>query len=136
VKVVLANGCFDLLHVGHVEHLREARAMGDKLIVSLTLDQYIHKGPERPIYKWLERAELLRELKCVDEVIPAAGAVDAIRAIRPGIFVKGTDYSLGDRWSEPVVRACKEVGAQLRFTKCRKLSATDAIIRVMRAYAA
>jgi len=107
--------------------------MGDRLIVSLTLDQHVNKGPERPIYKWAERAELLLELKCVDEVIPTANAVDAILAVKPSVFVKGTDYSAGDMWSEPVLKACMEVGAEIRFTKSRKLSATDAIVKVMRA---
>jgi len=132
VKVVLANGCFDLLHVGHVRHLKEARAMGDKLVVSLTLDEHVNKGPGRPIYKWWDRHDLLIELECVDEIVPVASAMEAIRLVRPAIFVKGRDYANGDRWTEEVERACREVGAELRFTTSAKLSATDAILRVMR----
>lgn len=131
MKIVLANGCFDLLHAGHVRHLREAKAMGDYLVVSLTLDEHVNKGPGRPIYKWWDRHELLMELDCVDAVFPTARAIDAIRAVRPHVFVKGIDYQNGDRWSEEIVRVCEEVGCEIRFTTSGKLSATDAIVKVM-----
>lgn len=126
----MANGCFDLLHPGHVAHLREARAMGDYLIVSLTLDAHVGKGPHRPIYAWEKRALLLRELRCVDEVVPTENAVDAIRKHRPDIFVKGCDYVSGG-WTEDVISACNEVGAELKFTASRKESASEAIRKVM-----
>ena len=128
---VLASGCFDVLHFGHLEHLREARAMGDYLIVALTEDAFVNKGPGRPINHWPERAELLRELRCVDEVISARNSVEAIRATRPTIFVKGIDYALGDRFTEDVEGACKETGAELRFTSSAKRSATDIIKKAM-----
>ena len=118
---VMANGCFDLLHPGHIAHLRAARDMGELLIVSLTLDEHVGKGPGRPIYTWRDRAELLRELRCVDVVVPTKNAVDAIRLWRPDIFVKGIDYVNGG-WTEDVIAACKEVGAELRFTSTPKMS--------------
>lgn len=130
MKRVMANGCFDVLHPGHVAHLHEARAMGDYLIVSLTLDAHVNKGPGRPIYKWGDRAALLRELRCVDMVVPTVNAVDAIRLFRPDIFVKGADYVAGG-WSEDVIGACKEVGTELRFTTTPKMSASETIRKIM-----
>ncbi len=131
MHVVLANGCFDILHRGHVEHLEEARRMGDKLVVSLTMDEFVGKGPGRPIYTWKDRAYVLEALRCVDVVVPTKSAVDAILKLRPTIFVKGIDYSGGDRWTEDVAAACESVGAKMQFTKSAKLSATDAIRKAM-----
>ena len=131
MKIVLANGCFDILHVGHVEHLEQAKTFGDLLLVSLTVDQAVNKGPGRPIYTWEERAKVLRALKFVDSVIPTRNAVEAIRMVRPDVFVKGIDYSNGDMWTEDVDAACKEVGAKLQFTTTQKKSATDAIEKAM-----
>lgn len=128
MRIVLANGVFDLLHAGHVRHLREARAMGDLLIVSLTLDENVNKGPGRPLNTWEDRALLLKELRCVGAVIPTHNAVDAIRRIKPSIFVKGIDY-VGGKFSEGVIEACLEVGAEIRYTTTPKMSATDLINR-------
>ena len=107
--------------------------MGDYLIVSLTLDEHVNKGPGRPLYPWAERAAVLLALRCVDEVIPAEGSVPAILAVRPDIFVKGIDYANGWNWLERVEEACREVGAELRFTKAPKQSVTDVIRRTMKA---
>lgn len=104
--------------------------MGDYLIVSLTLDEHVGKGPGRPIYTWSDRAALLRELRCVDQVVPTANAVDAIRLFRPHIFVKGSDYAAGG-WTEDVVGACKDVGTELRFTTSPKMSASETIRKIM-----
>lgn len=123
MRVVLANGCFDVLHVGHVRHLQEARDMGEWLIVSLTLDEHVNKGPGRPINTWADRALVLRGLRCVSAVIPTANAVNAIRTVKPAIFVKGIDYAGGDRFTEDVQRACLEVGAKLHYTTTPKQSA-------------
>lgn len=129
MKIVLANGCFDLVHPGHVAHLKAAREMGDKLIVALTLDEFIKdKGPDRPIYPWAWRAAILRELRCVDEVVPSVSGVQAIREIRPQVFVKGIDYLMG--LPDECVRACLEVGAEIRFTRSVKFSTTQIIQRI------
>lgn len=128
---VLANGCFDILHAGHLAHLKEARAMGDFLIVSLTVDSHVNKGPRRPIYTWEDRAALLRELRCVDQVERSKNAVDAILAWRPDIFVKGIDYAGGGAWTEDILAACKEVGAAIRFTSSPKMSASETIRKIM-----
>ena len=130
-RLVLANGCFDILHAGHVQHLQEARAMGDRLIVALTADSAVNKGPGRPLYPWAQRAEVLRALRCVDAVVQTRSACAAILALRPDIFVKGIDYAAGDRWTEAVERVCRETGTEIRFTKAPKQSVTDVIRRMM-----
>jgi D-glycero-beta-D-manno-heptose 1-phosphate adenylyltransferase len=95
--ITLANGCFDLLHVGHVRYLQSARALGGKLVVAINSDQSVRrlKGPGRPAMPEEERAEIIAALACVDAVVifdePDVRAL--IREIRPNIQVKGTDYT-------------------------------------------
>lgn len=89
---VMANGCFDCLHVGHVRHLRAAAMLGDRLIVALTLDEHVNKGPGRPVFNWTDRADMLLSLSCVDEVIPCATGFEAITTYSPDIYVKGIEY--------------------------------------------
>lgn len=105
--------------------------MGDFLIVSLTVDEHVNKGPGRPIYTWADRAALLRELRCVDQVERSKSAVNAILAWRPDIFVKGIDYAEGGAWTEDVMAACKEVGAAIRFTSSPKMSASETIRKIV-----
>ena len=128
MSLVLANGCFDILHVGHVWHLEEARKMGARLVVSLTLDDHVNKGPGRPVYTWNERAAVLRALRCVDEVVPSRNAWEAIESVRPNVFVKGIDYA--DHGLLPERQACALVGAEIRFTRSPKLSASETIKKV------
>jgi len=128
MRIVLAAGCFDCLHPGHVRHLQEARSMGDFLIVALTLDQFVNKGPDRPIHRWNDRAFLLRSLRCVDHVIPAADGTDTIMQVRPHIFVKGVDCK--NNVPQEIVDACKLAGAQLKFTTSPKMSTTDLLKRL------
>lgn len=95
--VTLANGCFDLLHVGHVRYLQGAKALGGKLVVAINSDASARllKGPERPAMPEQERAEIVAALECVDAVVifgePDVRAL--IREIKPNIQVKGTDYT-------------------------------------------
>ena len=121
--IVLANGCFDLLHVGHLWHLEAARELGDKLIVSLTVDSYVNKGPNRPIHPWAHRAELLQALRCVDEVIPSVSAADAILRVKPDSFVKGIDYQ-GSPLLNPTIELCERMGCILKIIDTPKLSST------------
>lgn len=92
--VVQAHGTFDLLHIGHLRHLRLARRHGTLLIVTLTADAFVNKGPGRPVFSEHMRAEFLAELDCVDYVAihQAPLAVDAIRRVRPHVYAKGSDY--------------------------------------------
>lgn len=124
---VLANGVWDIVHAGHCWHLEAARAMGDRLIVSITIDEHVNKGPGRPLMTWHERATIIRALRCVDMVIPTQNATDAIRTVRPDIFVKGIDYANDDRWGEDVRAACQQSGTELRFTYTPKMGSGDIV---------
>ncbi len=96
-RLVLANGCFDLLHVGHVRYLRAARALGDALVVGLNSDASVRrlKGPGRPVMPAGERAELVGALAGVDAVVVFdEDTADALVArLRPDVHAKGTDYT-------------------------------------------
>ena len=127
-KIVMCNGCFDLLHAGHVAHLREARSFGTRLIVALTLDEHVHKGHGRPVYPFAERAALLMAMRCVDQVAPSQSSAEAILRWHPHVFVKGIDYM--NCLPDEDVRACLEVGAEIRFTCQPKMSTTQIIERI------
>jgi len=96
-KVVLANGCFDILHVGHLRYLEHARALGDVLVVAINSDESMHriKDPGRPILDESERVSLISALRCVDHVVlfdePDVSRV--LEILRPAIHAKGTDYT-------------------------------------------
>jgi rfaE bifunctional protein nucleotidyltransferase chain/domain len=96
-RVVLANGCFDLLHVGHVRYLEDARSRGDVLVVALNTDESVRalKGLARPLIALAERAELVAALRCVDYVTSFAerDLEATLRALRPAVHAKGTDYT-------------------------------------------
>ena len=128
MRLVLCNGVFDLLHCGHVAHLREARNLGDYLIVGLTLDEHVNK-PGRPIQTWEERAEMLRALRSVNAVYRCRNAVDAIMSWRPTIFVKGGDYADKGLLKEEI-DACKLVGAEIRHTAYVPITTTDIVKRI------
>lgn len=97
-KVVFTNGCFDILHRGHINYLRESRKLGDYLIVGINSDDSVKKlkGFDRPINNQEDRKELLLELRCVDEVIifDESTPLNLISKIRPDVLTKGGDYTL------------------------------------------
>ena len=96
-KITLANGCFDLLHVGHVRYLRAARQLGGKLVVAINSDDSVRKlkGESRPLMPAEERAEILAALADVDAVVifPEDDVRALVREIRPDVQAKGTDYT-------------------------------------------
>ncbi|MCI0420289.1 MAG: adenylyltransferase/cytidyltransferase family protein [Acidobacteria bacterium] len=96
-KVVFANGCFDLLHVGHIRYLQSARQLGDVLVVGLNSDRSVGllKGPLRPLMPEDERAEILAAFSCVDYIFifQESTVENALRALKPDIHCKGTDYA-------------------------------------------
>lgn len=108
--IVLANGCFDLLHVGHVRYLTEAKKLGDVLIVGINSDRQARalKGEGRPFMPEAERAELIAALGCVDlvTVFDQPTAETLIRSIRPDIHAKGTDYDEDSVPERDIVREC------------------------------
>ena len=97
-KVVFTNGCFDLLHIGHVHYLRQARQQGDLLFLGLNSDRSVKelKGPSRPLQTENERAEILSELRCVDfvAVFDEDTPYELIRRVEPDVLVKGGDWSV------------------------------------------
>lgn len=99
-RVVFTNGCFDLLHVGHVRSLEQARGLGDRLIVAVNSDASVRglKGPGRPIVPARQRMEVLAALACVDWVVPFGGSTPraVIRALRPDVLAKGGDWALDE----------------------------------------
>ena len=117
-SLVFTNGCFDLLHVGHVRYLREARALGDALVVAVNGDESVRalKGPTRPINSEDDRAEVLAALECVDYVVlfHTERVTDVVRTIRPHIYAKGGDYTVASL--DPGERsALEEAGAAIRI---------------------
>ena len=92
-RMVFTNGCFDLLHVGHVRYLQEAKKLGDALVVALNGDQSVRelKGPNRPINPELDRAEVLAALECVDYVtiFPSLRVTEILAEVQPHIYAKG-----------------------------------------------
>jgi D-glycero-beta-D-manno-heptose 1-phosphate adenylyltransferase len=128
-RIVLANGCFDLLHVGHVRYLTEARRLGDVLFVGINSDAAVArlKGDGRPVMPAVERVELLGSLRAVDHVVvfddDTADAL--IRAIRPDVHAKGTDYTED---SVPERATTKSLGARTAITGDPKGHATRDLI--------
>lgn len=105
--VVFTNGCFDILHIGHVRYLQDARALGDLLIVGLNSDESVKrlKGPERPVVNELDRAEILAALECVDylSIFPEDTPIELLEAVKPSVHAKGGDYKVEDLAEAPVV---------------------------------
>lgn len=121
-KIVHCHGVFDLLHPGHIKHFEVAKKKGDILIVTLTKDEYVNKGPGRPIFNQQLRAESVAAIGCVDFVAinEWPTAVEAIRTLKPHLYVKGSDYLkkdddiTGKIYEEE--KAVKSVGGELHFT--------------------
>lgn len=113
-RVVLANGCFDLLHVGHARYLEDAKARGDFLVVALNTDESVRglKGAGRPYQPLHERAELVGALRCVDAVTSfAEPTLEAtLRELRPDVHAKGTDYTAA---SVPEAAVDRELGIEV-----------------------
>lgn len=133
--IVQAHGTFDLLHLGHVRHLEAARKLGDTLIVTVTADRFVNKGPGRPVFNAELRAEMLATLEYVDWVAinDAADAVSAIERIRPSIYIKGQDYQNpdGDITGKITLErdAVEAHGGRIHFTDEVTFSSTELINR-------
>ena len=129
-RIILANGNFDLLHVGHVRYLRGAKALGGQLVVAINSDQSARtlKGEDRPIMPERERAEIVSALADVDAVIvfPELDVRSIIREIRPDIHAKGTDYTADTVPERDVVADC---GGRVAIVGDPKDHSTSEIIR-------
>jgi rfaE bifunctional protein nucleotidyltransferase chain/domain len=119
-RVVATNGCFDLLHVGHLRYLQAARAFGDFLWLGLNGDASVHelKGPGRPLVPEDDRAELLAAWRMVDAVtiFPGVRATAFLRAVQPDVYVKGGDYT-PDSLNPEEAAALRECGARIEIVK-------------------
>jgi rfaE bifunctional protein nucleotidyltransferase chain/domain len=132
--VVLANGCFDLFHVGHIRYLREAKAKGDILVVALNSDASVRKlkGSGRPILPQRERAEILAAFWFVDFVIifPETSVEKILLALEPAYHVKGSDYTEN---TVPERAAVKKYGGRIAIVGGPKIKNTSEIIRKLSA---
>jgi len=120
-KVAHCHGCFDLMHPGHIRHFRGAKALADVLVVTVSPDRFVDKGPNRPVFNESLRAESIASLECVDLVAinEWPTAVETIKAVRPNYFVKGQEFAdeqdvTGKLQQE--IAAVGEVGGEMRYT--------------------
>ncbi len=135
-RIVATNGCFDLLHYGHVRYLQQARALGDRLIIGLNADVSVRrlKGSQRPLVPERQRAAVLAALRCVDAVVIFRGqrAHRFLAAVRPAIYVKGGDYRVetldaGER------KLLQKLGTTIRILPFARGLSTSALIQKIRA---
>lgn len=135
--VVHCHGVFDLIHVGHIRHLREAKSYGDVLVVTITEDKFVNKGPHRPAFPDELRSEVLAALDTVDFVAisRSANAVDVINVVRPSVYVKGPDYAQMDADVTGGIALEKEaveaVGGRIQFTGDVVFSSSNLINRFL-----
>lgn len=143
-KVVFTNGCFDLLHLGHVRYLEEARALGDVLVLGLNSDDSVRqlKGPQRPLVNQQERAEMMSALRPIDHVVifEELTAESLVSELKPDIYVKGGDYSAPEAASvtgKPLPEAAivRSYGGQVELLPFLSGHSTSDLIRkILRVY--
>ena len=134
-SVVWTNGCFDILHVGHVRSLQAARAFGDLLVVGINSDESVRhiKGPNRPVIPEDECAEILAALECVDRVVifDESTPVEALARLRPDIHCKGADYAPPDGKPIPEARIIASYGGRVEFLSLTPdVSTTNIVERI------
>src|SRR5215470_8636162 len=135
--VVWTNGCYDLLHVGHVRGLQEARGLGDVLVVGVNSDASVRKlkGPRRPIVPEAERAEVLAALGCVDHVLIFGEdtPVEVIARLRPDVHCKGADYAPPSTRPIPEAEVVRSYGGRIAFlTFSPGVSTSGLVQRILR----
>lgn len=122
-KVVLCNGVFDLFHIGHLRYLEAASRMGGPLIVSITKDAFVNKGPGQPLYPEGDRIAIVRALRFVKAAFLTEGSRAALEMIKPHIFVKGAEY-IGKILPEDE-EYCRSNGIEIRFTNTEEVRPRD-----------
>lgn len=136
-KTVFTNGCFDVLHVGHLRYLKEARSMGDRLVVGLNSDSSVRKlkGEKRPIHTEVERKEMLLSLRFVDEVhiFDEDTPLRLIKEIKPDVLVKGGDWALNTIVGYDFVT--ERGGSVHSLSFYEGYSTTNTIEKILEAYA-
>jgi len=139
-RVVHCHGVFDLLHIGHIRYFRQAAQWGDVLVVTVSPDRFVDKGPHRPAFSEILRAEAVASQDVVDFVAVNewATAEELLRAVQPDVYVKGSDFK--DIDSDPTGKlrleadVCEEIGAELKLTKDIVFSSTNLINRFMSSF--
>ncbi len=134
-KIVLCHGVFDLLHIGHIKHFEKAKSFGDILIVSITADKFVNKGPGRPAFSEENRLEAISSLSSVDYVLINNNLTSTklIKKIRPNVYCKGKDYKdkskdiTGEIKNE--IKAINSVGGRIVFTEEKTYSSSNLINR-------
>ena len=120
-RIVHCHGCFDLMHPGHIKYFQAAKEMGDILVVTISPDIYVDKGPGRPVFDQVLRAESIAALECVDYVAVNKWptAEETLRLLRPDVYVKGQEFeNLLDKTGkiQREYDVVQEIGAEMRFT--------------------
>lgn len=120
-KIVLCHGCFDLMHPGHIKHFQAAKKMGDILVVTITPDIYVDKGPGRPVFNQDLRRDSIAALGCVDyaAINKWPTARELLTLLKPDTYVKGQEFeNLEDKTGklQKEYEALKEIGAEMKFT--------------------
>jgi len=139
-KVVHSHGVFDLLHVGHIRHFEGAKRMGDVLVVTLTRDEHVNKGPHRPAFPQELRAEAIAALSAVDYVAINRWplSVETIKLLRPDVYVKGSDYRVAEKditgGIVPEAEAVRSVGGEIQFTDDISFSSSTLLNRHFSAF--
>ena len=132
-KVVFTNGCFDILHIGHIKYLQEARSQGDLLVVGIDTDASVRglKGPTRPIQNEKDRSEILAALSCVDYVclFDEGDPRPLIKEVRPDVLVKGGDWEIDQILGSEFVMSYGGEVKSLQFIKGR--STTNIVDRIL-----
>ena len=134
-ELVLTNGCFDLLHVGHVRYLQSARALGDALVVAINGDASVRslKGDGRPLNSEADRAEVIAALECVDFVVvfPEVRVTRLLEKVRPSIYVKGGDYT-PDTLNPEERQVLDKIGTAIRILPFEQGHSTSGLIDRMK----
>ena len=132
-SIALFHGVFDLVHPGHVLHLNAASQQADILVVTVTADKFVNKGPGRPVYDQVIRGEMLAAFECVDYVSinDANSAVNVITTLVPNVYVKGSDYAVEKKditgKINEEVDAIKSIGGEIRYTDDMIFSSSNLI---------
>ncbi len=128
--VVLCHGVFDLLHYGHIEHLQEAKALGDILVVSITAARFVNKGPGRPYFNDQQRLSFLASIECVDYVLlsEAVTVHEIVKVVQPDVYVKGQEYATAENDVTgnigPEQKIVEKYGGHIHFTQGAVFSST------------
>jgi D-beta-D-heptose 7-phosphate kinase/D-beta-D-heptose 1-phosphate adenosyltransferase len=129
-KIVFTNGCFDILHYGHVTSLEQAKMLGDVLVIGVNTDESVksHKGDKRPVMTTLDRLRMLAALECVDYVVEFHERLpnEIIRVVRPDIHVKSGDYTIDQL---PEAKVVEELGGKVIIVPFAENYSTTSLIK-------